>query len=189
VSDPADTKAVGSLPVLVAEAEAHERATVYSRPRRWMFWRQPPVIRRLEVLVLPLWVFPCGKTGEPTASAAIGVEAMDGAAFVLDPDLPPPSVKAPPLCLAPRLTSENAHKLAQQELQDTALRSRRLKSAALVGTELRQPFLIGYPFWIAYLKKGNRYDFLPIDAVSGSHAGLRMRKAVLFALRDLEKAS
>jgi hypothetical protein len=117
---------------------------------------------------------------------------MDGAAFVLDPHLPPPSVKAPPLCLAPRLTSENAHKLAQQELQDTALRSRRPKSAALVGTELRRPFLIGYPFWIAYLKKATATIFcrsmpsralMPFaDAQSGSLCAARLGEGELIKL-------
>ncbi|MBN1541289.1 hypothetical protein JW992_04015 [candidate division KSB1 bacterium] len=176
----------GSLPPAVDAEQARQRAWLDSRPRRWMFWRQQPTIRRLELLMLPLWVFPCRQSDSASTAAAVGVEALDGVSFFLDPALPRASSQAPSLHLRPRIDRDKAHDLAQQELQDAALRSRRLTASALVGAELEEPFLVGYPFWIAYLKKARRYDFLVIDGISGSNAGLRMRKPVLSALRLLE---
>jgi hypothetical protein len=43
-----------------------------------------------------------------------------------------------------------------------------------------------YPFWVAYFRKGNSYDFKTLDAVSGEVQGIRMRKVFLKAFRQLD---
>jgi hypothetical protein len=40
-----------------------------------------------------------------------------------------------------------------------------------------------YPFWVAYFKKGKRYDFRALDGVSGEIQGIQMRKVFLKAFR------
>lgn len=43
-----------------------------------------------------------------------------------------------------------------------------------------------YPFWVAYFRKGDTYDFKALDAISGEIQGVRMRKVFLRAFRQLD---
>ena len=42
-----------------------------------------------------------------------------------------------------------------------------------------------YPFWIGYIQKGKGIDFRAIDGVTGELQGIKMRKVLLRAFREL----
>lgn len=43
-----------------------------------------------------------------------------------------------------------------------------------------------YPFWVAYFRNGDTYDFKALDAISGEVQGVRMRKVFLRVFRQLD---
>ncbi len=44
---------------------------------------------------------------------------------------------------------------------------------------------IYYPFWVGYFQRSKAYDFKAIDAVTGELQGVKMRKILLKALREM----
>ncbi len=59
----------------------------------------------------------------------------------------------------------------------------RLKVKASVK-EIRKIESVHYPYWVAYFKGADGYDFLAADAVTGEIQGVRMRKTFLTAFSE-----
>jgi hypothetical protein len=82
-------------------------------------------------------------------------------------------------------TPSAARETALQEyrwlLIEHGLRNKRSASVQKISG----PERVHYPFWVAYFKRRQSYDFKALDAVSGEVQGIKMRKVFLAAFRHM----
>ncbi|MEE9167838.1 MAG: hypothetical protein V3U24_10330 [Candidatus Neomarinimicrobiota bacterium] len=91
-----------------------------------------------------------------------------------------------PVCLH-ELHREEALRIVSEEYRgrvlDESVRSKEVTTVKSV-TMGEKTF---YPFWVGYFEKGDGHDFGAVDAVTGERQGVRMRRMLLKALRQITR--
>jgi hypothetical protein len=149
--------------------------------------RQPAAPIRTELLYIPYYRFVLelsGATEEPLARIAIDGLLGEGVFFMTGSlELEPfGDERRCDFALSPATAREIASDQYKRLLLEHGLRN---KSKTTVSS-ISEAELLLFPFWIAYTRKGDSYDFKALDAVSGEAQGIRMRKVFLTAFRQLK---
>jgi hypothetical protein len=84
------------------------------------------------------------------------------------------------------LSATEARGIAMEEYRRMLLEQGLRNKTKTTVRSISEAEPLHYPFWVAYFRKGDGYDFKVLDAVSGEVQGVRMRKVLLRALRQLE---
>jgi len=170
----------------ISQGEAHDILSKKIRPLPLRIRKRPVSLKRIEVTYVPYYVFEIRTAGkEGTQRAAIAVDGLTGTAMLFAEDDLTFETEGDTVSCNAVLSRIEAERIATEEyrrlLMEQGLRNKRMPSAG----KMTGGRIIFYPFWIGYVKKGQSYDFMAIDAVSGEPQGVRMRKVLLKAFRQM----
>ena len=149
--------------------------------RKWFEIRKS-LLKRIELVYLPHYFFHLKlslKSGEKKVVAStdgiLGTFALaDEVTFELaEPVAGEKFAFQVPLSEAEKICLDEYRKL----ILGFGLRQREF--AVLKSIETTEHVM--YPFWVAYFKFGEKYDFKAVDAISGKLQGVKMRKVFLTA--------
>lgn len=89
---------------------------------------------------------------------------------------------------APRLTAEDAERIARASLVTAMLRRRRKSATAQLG-ESGPVELLRWPYWVFYHRRGETMDIDVIDAATGERAGHKIKVGLLDAFRTAARGA
>jgi hypothetical protein len=152
------------------------------------------VPERLEMLYLPFYFFQISVRMEAKKQSKkfaqlkkinLSVDGLLGhSVFYVQDDLDFESGKKSEVCEF-ELTPAGARKVVLSEYRAFLLEHGLRTHSASQTEEVSGEKKIFYPFWVGYIQKRGRYDFIALDAVSGEIQGIKMRKVFLKAFRSL----
>lgn len=141
----------------------------------------------MELIFVPFYCFEVelsDSTSEPAVRVA--VDGLNGDSVVfLDQELERAPVGNRPVC-GFELSAVEAGKAAREQYSRMLLEHGLRNKTSTTVESISGGEQLLYPFWIGYIRKGEAYDFRALDAVSGEIQGIRMRKVLLAALRQLD---
>lgn len=85
------------------------------------------------------------------------------------------------------LSAVEAEEIALDQYRRLLLEHGLRNKTSTTVRHVSEPRGLLYPFWVAYFRKAGAYDFKTMDAVSGEMQGVRMRKVLLKAFRQLDE--
>ncbi len=89
---------------------------------------------------------------------------------------------------APRLTAQEAERIARASLVTAMLRRRRKSPTAQLG-ESGPVELLRWPYWVFYHRRGESMDIDVIDAATGDRAGHKIKLGLLDAFRTAARGA
>lgn len=168
------------------QAAATLSAPATSFPAR--LWSKPLQPTRVELVYLPYYFFEI-EVSQEAGRQTVGV-AVDGilgaTVFFVGETLVRRTGCDGASCdfvQSPSAARETALQEYRWLTLEHGLRNRRAVSVQ----EVSEPERVYYPFWVAYFKKRGSYDFKALDAVSGEIQGIKMRKVLLAAFRQMSR--
>ena len=155
------------------------------RKKRGFFRR--PVLERVELVYLPYYVFTVAVLLPEEKEVHLGLDGIEGMFSFFNPEVEMTEESAGEtfdFVLPP----EEAERRALEEYRWMVIREGIRKRTPPRVKEVRERKQVQYPYWIGYYRRGERYDFQAIDAVSGGLAGIKMRRVLLkaFTIRKVE---
>jgi len=139
---------------------------------------------RLELIHLPVYIFEANiKQQENLKTVEFSVDGLLGNVMFFAPIEQYFLDKTENKVIEFSLPLDEAEKLVVKHCKTLILQQgmRFHREASLLSVQFSKS--IYYPFWIAYFKKGKKYDFKAFDGISGEIQGIRMRKVFLKAFR------
>lgn len=161
---------------LVSEVAARE---VFQKKRGFL---RKPVLERVELVYLPYYVFTVAVLLPEENEVHLGLDGIEGMFSFFNPEVEIAEEGAREtfdFVLPP----EEAEKRALEEYRWMVIREGIRKKTPPQVKGVRERKQVRYPYWIGYYRRGGRYDFHAIDAVSGGFAGVKMRRVLLKAFK------
>jgi hypothetical protein len=149
--------------------------------------RKPKVPSRAELIFIPFYCFEIELSDSPNAPPVrVAVDGLSGDSVVfLEREVERAPIENELVCTC-ELSVNEAERVARDQYSRMLLEhGLRNKTSTTVRSIAGGDQLL-YPFWIGYIQKGVAYDFRALDAVSGEVQGVRMRKVIMAALRQLD---
>ncbi len=149
--------------------------------------RKPSTPTRTELLYLPYYCFDCELSGSSENQVVrVAVDGLAGdVVFFVTEKLESASREDQQSCEF-ELTADAALIVAMDQYKRMLLEHGLRNKTSTTVQNISSASEMLYPFWVAYLRKGDTYDFKALDAISGEVQGVRMRKVFLRAFRQLD---
>ena len=143
------------------------------------FFRKP-VLERVELVYLPYYVFTVEVSLPENREVHLGLDGIEGVFSFFNPKVEL-AEESPGEAFDFILPPGEAEKKALEEYRWMVIREGIRKKSPPEVKEVRERKQVKYPYWVGYYRRGARYDFKMIDAVSGGFAGIKMRRVLLKA--------
>ena len=165
----------------ISEHQALEKLS-----KKGLFQKAAP-LKRIELVYLPFFLhtFEISRSNRTSRLRAL-CDAVTGVVVVPDDGFKPhfhAHGESREHLIEPRLDAESAQEIAREEVMQLVLREA-FKQPLGRELNIRQITVleIALPYWIAYVKKGERYSIKTVDGLTGAKVGFRLRSALLAGL-------
>ena len=166
---------------VISEHQALEKLS-----KKRLFQRAAP-LKRIELVYLPFFLhtFEISRSNRTSRLRAL-CDAVTGVVVVPDDGFKPDfhaHGESRDYLIEPRLDAESTQEIAREEVMQLVLREA-FKQPLGRELNIRQVAVleIALPYWVAYVKKGERYSIKTIDGSTGAKAGFRLKSALLAGL-------
>jgi hypothetical protein len=166
---------------VISEHQALEKLS-----KKGLFQKAAP-LQRIELVYLPFFLhtFEISRSNRTSRLRAL-CDAVTGVVVVPDDGFKPDfhaHSESRDHPIEPRLDAESAQEIAREEVMQLVLREA-FKQPLGRELNIRQITVleVALPYWIAYVKKGERYSIKTVDGLTGAKVGFRLRSALLAGL-------
>ena len=182
------TQSTESVKILAPAVTREQAEKTIQKALRRRFLVRPGSLKNVELIYVPFHAFRCRIKDKPenhvvsaAGDALTGEYAATLRNFQVLPDHA--DVQVPP----PQVAAETVHKLVVDHVRWMMIQGKlfRIHSGELDACEYTG--LLAYPFWVGYVKRGDRYNIQVVDAISGERTGPQLRQLLLLAIRLLSE--
>ncbi len=174
------------MKILAPTVSRQEAERVIRKALRRRFLVAAGKLKRMELIHVPFHAFRCHIQDKPENHVVIGVaDALEGqyaATLRKYSEVPEDAeVQLPPAQLDPDAVFD----LVVDHVRWLMIQGKLFR---IHGGELRECAYaepLAYPFWVGYVKRGERYNIQVVDAISGERTGPQLRRLLLLAVRLL----
>lgn len=144
------------------------------------------LVSKMELVYIPYYIFEMD-TEKSTAALQFCVDAIIGSVSVFDPGEAEFSEEINQAAGNVIIHRSEAEETVIQFTRDFILQKGMKHKISIALRNIRYQRLIYYPFWIIYLERSGKLDFLAIDAVAGDVQGIQMRRMFLKLFRQSDE--
>ncbi|MEE4310752.1 MAG: hypothetical protein V2J62_02685 [candidate division KSB1 bacterium] len=144
------------------------------------------LISHMELVYIPYHIFEMD-TEKSKAALQFCVDAIIGSVSVFDPGEAEYSEEINQPVGDVIINRSDAEEAAIQFARDFILQKGMKHKISITMRDIRYQRMIYYPFWIIYLKRSGKLDFLAIDALAGDVQGIQMRRMFLKMFRQTDE--
>ncbi len=174
------------LKILAPAVDRQEAEQVIRKTLRRRFLVAPGKLKRVELIHVPFHAFRCHIEDKPEDHVVVGVgDALEGqyaATLRKYDELPADAEVQLP---SPQLDPDAVHELVVDHVRWLMIQGKLFRIHSGELRECEYTGSLAYPFWVGYVKRGERYNIQVVDAISGERTGPQLRRLLLLAVRLL----
>ena len=161
---------------LIPEQEA---LLIFNKVSKWRRKQKP---EKVELIYLPYYLFEILVLIKDTEKEVfLSIDGIQGEFRFLETKHLDFAEKTKNLCFKFSIGREEATNRMLDEYQWILVKGSHNRKIRVKVSRIKDTKEFFYPYWIAYYKRKNGYDFKTIDAISGKFTGLKMQRTFLKA--------